>query len=76
MTCEKEKENPVKNHILACLTHFFSKYTAHYVLRQLQTKNYFRMKFPVNQLKESPGIKLTANYHIRTTSHFDENRFW
>lgn len=55
---------------------FFSKYTARYVLRQLQTKNYFRIKFPVNQLKESPGIKLTTNYHIRTTSHFDENRFW
>lgn len=51
---------------------FFPKYTTHYVLRQLQTKIYFRIKFPVNQLKESPGIILTTNYHIRTTSHFDE----
>lgn len=72
----ERKGKPRKKSYFSFSYSFFSKYTAHYVLRQLQTKNYFRIKFPVNQLKESPGIKLTANYHIKTTSHFDANRFW
>lgn len=73
---ERKGKPRKKSYFSLSYSFFFSKYTTHYVLRQLQTKNYFRIKFPVNQLKESPGIKLTANYHIRTTSHFDENRFW
>lgn len=70
---ERKGKPRKKSYFSLSYSFFFSNYTAHYVLRQLQTKNYFRIKFPV---KESPGIKLTANYHIKTTSHFDANRFW